>query len=111
MIVFSIWVSHQLYRPAFRDGVIAQAVDAAVDAGSLYFSSAGNDGTGWRFDSVRLVTFRVHMYVRRWVEATARSGGVLENICFWPWLVLLTLVRGEHKHCIGVILPHNVMVM
>eukprot|EP00752_Nemacystus_decipiens_P009695 g8659.t1 len=35
--------------PAFRDGVIAVAVDEAVDSGSLHFSSAGNSGTGYRF--------------------------------------------------------------
>ena len=40
--------------PAFRDGVIAVAVDEAVDSGSLYFSSVGNDGPGYRFMSVRL---------------------------------------------------------
>ena len=39
-------------RAAFRDDVIAVAVDEAVDLGSLYFSSAGNDGTGYRFMSV-----------------------------------------------------------
>ena len=40
-------------RPAFRDGVIADAVGAAVDSGSLYFSSAGNNGPGYRFASAR----------------------------------------------------------
>ncbi|CAN0417481.1 unnamed protein product [Pylaiella littoralis] len=38
-------------EPAFRDGVIAEAVDAAADGGTLCFSSAGNDWSGWRFDS------------------------------------------------------------
>ncbi|CAN0474656.1 unnamed protein product, partial [Ectocarpus sp. 8 AP-2014] len=30
-------------EPAFRDGVVAKEVDAAVEGGSLYFSSAGNN--------------------------------------------------------------------
>ncbi|CAN0516640.1 unnamed protein product, partial [Scytosiphon promiscuus] len=30
--------------PAFRDGVISQAVDQVVDSGNLYFSAAGNYG-------------------------------------------------------------------
>lgn len=46
-------LSQRRHRPAFRDGAIAQAVDTAVNAGSLYFSSGGNDGLGWRFDPVR----------------------------------------------------------
>ncbi|CAM9640288.1 unnamed protein product [Scytosiphon promiscuus] len=37
--------------PAFRDGMISVAVDDVVEAGSLYFSSAGNEGFGYRFTS------------------------------------------------------------
>lgn len=40
-------------RPSFRDGVIANAVDAATqDHNTLYFSAAGSSGTGRRFVSV-----------------------------------------------------------
>lgn len=35
-----------LTEPYFQDGVVAQAVDAAVAGGVAYFSSAGNDATG-----------------------------------------------------------------
>ena len=31
-------------EPAFQDGIIAQAVNAVVASGALYFSSAGNEG-------------------------------------------------------------------
>lgn len=31
-------------EPAFQDGIIAQAVNAVVTSGALYFSSAGNEG-------------------------------------------------------------------
>ncbi len=41
--------------PAFRDGVISVAVDEAVESSSLYFSSAGNDGLGYRFTSVSAI--------------------------------------------------------
>ncbi|CAM9830974.1 unnamed protein product, partial [Pylaiella littoralis] len=36
---------------AFTDGVVADAIDIIVDSGSLYFSSAGNNGMGYRFTS------------------------------------------------------------
>lgn len=52
---FSVLVSRQYDRPAFRDGLVSTAVDAAVSSGSLYFSAAGNSGAGWRFDSVRFI--------------------------------------------------------
>ena len=45
-------------RSAFRDGVLAAAVDEAVGLGSLYFSSAGNRGNGYRFMSVRVYMHR-----------------------------------------------------
>lgn len=39
-------------RPTYRDGVIAVALDEAVDAGGLHFTSAGNSGFGYKFMSV-----------------------------------------------------------
>ena len=39
-------------EPAFRDGVISQAVEKAVEAGTLYFASAGDYGNGYMFTSV-----------------------------------------------------------
>ena len=39
-------------RPAFSDGVISVAVDEAINLGSLYFTSGGNNGFGYRFTSV-----------------------------------------------------------
>jgi len=47
-----LFLRHYPRSPAFRDGVISVAVDEAVGSGSLYFSSAGNDGSGYRFTSV-----------------------------------------------------------
>ncbi|CAM9810896.1 unnamed protein product, partial [Ascophyllum nodosum] len=38
-------------EPAFRDGVISQAVEKAVEAGTLYFASAGDYGNGYMFTS------------------------------------------------------------
>ena len=36
------------YEPAFQNGIISQAVDSVVAAGTTYFSSAGNDfDAGW----------------------------------------------------------------
>lgn len=43
-------------RSSYRDGPVAQAVDVAVnDNNAIYFNSAGNDGLGLRFDTVRCV--------------------------------------------------------
>jgi len=39
-------------EPGFRDGIISLAVDEVVANGLLYFSSAGNYRTGYRFTSV-----------------------------------------------------------
>ena len=41
-----------LSEQTFRDGVISEAVDEAVGAGTLYFASAGNYGNGYKFTSV-----------------------------------------------------------
>ena len=50
-------------EPAFQDGIIAQAVNAVVASGALYFSSAGNEGNSddgtsgvWQGDFVPGVT-------------------------------------------------------
>ena len=34
-----------LKEPYYKDGIVAQAIDNAVDAGKLYISAAGNFGT------------------------------------------------------------------
>ncbi|CAN0279349.1 unnamed protein product [Ascophyllum nodosum] len=39
-------------EPGFRDGVISKAVDEVVEAGGLYFSSAGNYRNGYKFTAV-----------------------------------------------------------
>ena len=60
--------------------MLAVAVDEAVDSGSLYFSSAGNDGNGYRFTSVRVYMHRfVVKYTRgayepRWFRNTLQAS-------------------------------------
>lgn len=58
-------------RPAFRDGLVAVAVDDAVDSGSIHFTSAGNTGTGWRFMSVRAGTLFSSDQIRPGRQKTA----------------------------------------
>ena len=53
--VILVLFDRRFRSPTFRDGVASVAVDQVVDSGSLYFKSAGNSGTGYRFMSVRFV--------------------------------------------------------
>ncbi|CAN0435025.1 unnamed protein product [Pylaiella littoralis] len=66
--------------PAFRDGVIAVAVDEAVDSGGLHFTSAGNTGNGFRFMS----DFECATGFENYFEQTASCGTGVASHVFQP---------------------------
>ena len=58
-------------EPGFRDGVISKAVDEVVEAGGLYFSSAGNYRNGYKFTAVSVSA--VKAIIGKGIENTSFS--------------------------------------